>query len=72
VTYDLSNTAVVLQEALARLAAIAALPDNGEVVSPISACLDFEIEAERDIGDLVYAIRDCAVKLVGPVGALNF
>jgi hypothetical protein len=64
VTYDLSYTAAVLIEALERLAAIAALQDNGEPVSPISALLDFEVDAERDVGDLLYQLRDQLAVLI--------
>jgi hypothetical protein len=67
-TYNLSTTFAILLEAIARLDAIAALPDNGEPVSATSMALDFQCCTDgRDLGDLVYAIRDCTVKLVGPV-----
>ena len=54
----------MLIEAINRLAAITALPDED-----IGAALDFEIDADHDIGDFVYQLRQHVVALVGPIEA---
>jgi hypothetical protein len=64
---SLDTTSALIQEVIGRLAEIAAIPDNGEPVSPISAALDFQVDAAgRDLGDVLYDLRDKLAVLIGP------